>query len=262
MVSGAYSGGGDPARSLGLLWGARDRPRAGRGGRRDLTLDRVVRAAIEVADKEGLVALSMRRVADALGVGTMSLYTYVPGKAELIDLMLDTTYGELVREDVAGNWRARLEAVARQNWQLYRRHPWMLTVGMSRPPLGPHVMAKYEYELRTVADPGLDELEMDSVLNLVLGHAEVAARRASDASATESETGITDDQWWQKSGPMLAALVDFRQFPTASRVGEAVGNALGTAYDPEHNFEFGLRRILDGIEALVRRRGAEGGAAG
>lgn len=260
-MTSTSSGIGDPSRSLGLLWGVRDRPRTGRGGRRDLSVDRIVRTAIDLADREGLVALSMRRVAEGLGVGTMSLYTYVPGKAELIDLMLDTTYGETVRGDVVGDWRARLEVVARENWELFRRHPWMLNIGMSRPPLGPNVMAKYEHELRTVADLGLDEVEMDSVLNLVLGHAEVAARRATEASATETTTGISDAQWWQTSGPMLAALIDFRQFPVAASVGEAVGKALGTAYDPEHNFEFGLQRILDGVEALVRRRGAEGRTA-
>ena len=75
-----YSGKGDPARSLALLW--RTSERTSRKGKPDLNVDRIVRAAIEVADAEGLQALSMRRVAERLGVGTMSLYTYVPGKPE------------------------------------------------------------------------------------------------------------------------------------------------------------------------------------
>lgn len=96
-----HSGKGDPARSLALLW--RTSERTSRKGKPDLSVDRIVRAGIEIADAEGLAALSMRRVAERLGVGTMSLYTYVPGKAELLDVMLDTVYGETARpQDVAG----------------------------------------------------------------------------------------------------------------------------------------------------------------
>ncbi|SDD66342.1 TetR/AcrR family transcriptional regulator [Actinokineospora iranica] len=254
----ANSGAGDPARSLALLW--RDQTqRPSRHGRRDLSVDRIVLAAIEVADTDGVAALSMRRVADKLGVGTMSLYTYVPGKAELIDLMLDTVYGETAKPDPGElGWRERLEQVARENWALFQRHPWMLHVGVSRPPLGPNVMAKYDYELRAVAGIGLTEVEMDSVLNLVVGHAETTACRAHEAAETERDTGMTDQQWWQARGPLLSSLIDASRFPLASAVGQAVGAAHGTAYDAAHNFEFGLRRILDGVEVLVASRAAQG----
>jgi AcrR family transcriptional regulator len=245
-----YSGSGDPARSLALLWRTPERP-----GRKGLSVDRIVRAAIEVADAEGLAALSMRRVADRLGVGTMSLYTYVPGKAELIDVMLDTVYGELPAPgEVAGGWRAELELLARANWALYRRHPWMLHVAVSRPVLGPNAMAKYELELRAVDGIGLTEVEMDSVVSLVAGHVEGAARRAVEAAAAEQRTGMTDQQWWSAHAPLLSQLVDRDRFPTAARVGTAAGEAHGAAYDPDHAFEFGLQRVLDGIEVLVRTR--------
>jgi len=248
-----HSGGGDPARSLALLW--RDQKRPARSGRRDLSVDRIVAAAIEVADADGVVALSMRRVADSLGVGTMSLYTYVPGKAELIDLMLDTVYAETDKpEHVPGGWRARLEQVAKENWALFHRHPWMLQLGITRPPLGPNVMVKYDYELRAVADIGLHEVEMDTVLNLVVGHAENTARRALDARQVQKDTGLTDVEWWQANGQALAALVDFASYPMAAAVGEAVGAAYGSAYDAAHNFDFGLQRILDGVEALLATR--------
>src|SRR5439155_23227897 len=135
----------DPARSLALLW--RTRERASRKGKPDLSVDLIVRAAIDIADASGLGALSMRRVAERLGVGTMSLYTYVPGKAELLDVMLDAVYGEPDRPDaVPGGWRARLERIARENLALYQRHPWLLQVATSRPVLGPNAIAKYDYE--------------------------------------------------------------------------------------------------------------------
>jgi AcrR family transcriptional regulator len=245
-----YSGSGDPARSLALLWRSGERP-----SRSGLSVDRIVRAAIEVADADGLGALSMRRVAERLGAGTMSLYTHVPGKAEVLDLMLDSAYGELARpDDVAGGWRARLEHVARERWALYRRHPWMLQVAVSRPPLGPNVTANYEYELRAIADIGLTELEMDSIVTLVADHVEGAARRALDAALAEQRTGMSDQEWWDAHAPILNQVFDPARYPTAVRVGTAAGEAHQAAYNPEHAFEFGLQRVLDGIEAFVAKR--------
>ena len=87
----ARSGSGDLSRSLELLWGTREP--ATRGPKAELSLERIVDAAVALADREGLGALSMRRVATELGVGTMSLYRHVPGKGELLDLMLDRVGG-------------------------------------------------------------------------------------------------------------------------------------------------------------------------
>lgn len=253
-----FSGGGDPARSMALLW--RTSERVSRKGRPELTVDRIVRAAIAIADADGLAALSMRRVAEALGVGTMSLYTYVPGKAELIDVMLDTVYGETARpEDVPGGWRARLELVARENWALYRRHPWLLQVAAtSRPPLGPNLIAKYDYELRAVDGIGLTDVEMDSVVTLIGGFVHGAARGAAEAGQVARQTGVTDEQWWRARAPSLERVFDTRRFPVAARVGAAAGEAHRGAYDAAHAFEFGLQRVLDGIETFVHRRAAEG----
>src|SRR4029079_10885076 len=102
---------------------------SGRGRRSVLTVAEIARAAIAVADGNGLSALSMRRLADDLGVTAMSLYTYVPGKAELRDGVLHAFSAETARPaDVAGGWRERLRLIARENWALYHRHPWMLQV--------------------------------------------------------------------------------------------------------------------------------------
>ncbi|WP_214326237.1 TetR/AcrR family transcriptional regulator [Nonomuraea sediminis] len=248
-----YSGKGDPARSLALLW--RTSERTSRKGKPDLSVDRIVRAAIEVADTEGLQALSMRRVAEGLGVGTMSLYTYVPGKPELLDVMLDTVYAETARpDDVPGGWRDRLEQIARENWKLYLRHPWLLQVATSRPVLGPNVTAKYEYELSAIDGIGLTDLEMDAVLTLVTGFVHGAARGAVEAAQAESQTGMTDQQWWDAHAPFLGAIADASRFPVASRVGQAAGETHQAAYNAGHAFEFGLERVLDGIEVLVERR--------
>lgn len=248
-----YTGKGDPARSLALLWRTSEKP--SRKGKPDLNVTRIVSAAIEVADTEGLAALSMRRVAERLGVGTMSLYTYVPGKPELLDVMLDTVYGETERaEDTGEGWRAGLAVIARDNWALYLRHPWLLQVATSRPVLGPNAIAKYEYELKAIDGIGLTDVEMDSVLTLITGFVHGTARGAVESRQAENATGVSDEQWWAAHAPFLGLIADPERFPVASRVGQTAGQEHGAAYAPEHAFEFGLQRVLDGIEMLVAGR--------
>jgi AcrR family transcriptional regulator len=247
-----YSGSGDPARSMALLWRTTERP--SRGGKSGLSVDRIVQAAIAVADEEGLSALTMRRVAERLGVGTMSIYTHVPAKAELIDVMLDTVLAEVVETDAQpGDWRERLERIARGLQALYLRHPWLLHVATTRPPMGPNVIAKYEYELRAVDGIGLTDVEMDAVVTLINDFVYGTVRGAIAAAEVERQSGLTDEQWWYRQAPLLERVLDPARFPLGVRVGSAAGQEHNAAVDPEHAFEFGLQRVLDGIEALVRR---------
>ena len=256
-----FTGGGDPARSVALLWRDREQ-RPARGRRPTLTVDAIVAAAVEMADEAGLGALSMRALAERLKVGTMSLYTHVPGKAELIDLMLDTVLRETARpDDLPDGWRARLELVARENLALIHRHPWMLEIVTFRPPMGPGVIAKYDLELRALEGIGLTDVEMDSVLTLVLGYVQSSARQALEATLVEQRTGLTDDEWWSAQAPLLDQVIDPDRFPVATRVGTAATEAYRGLWDPDHTFEFGLQRVLDGIEALVGARRAGGSRA-
>lgn len=248
-----YLGQGEPVRTMELLWGTRER--GSRGPRPSLTVDRIVAVAIEVADAEGLDRLSMRRVAGHLGVGTMSLYRYFPGKAELLDVMVDRVCGAIERsDDLAGGWRVRLEQVARENRRLYERHPWLIRVFPGRPPLGPGIMAKYDHELRAVEGIGLTDVEMDSVLTLVLEYVRGSAGSAAESDQAQQRTGKTDDQWWAAFGPWLDKVLDPARYPLARRVGPAATEQYQGTYDPQHAFEFGLRRLLDGIEMLVNER--------
>jgi AcrR family transcriptional regulator len=250
-VSSEYTGGGDPQRSIELLWGVQERPR--RGPKPKLTVPEIVSEAVRLADAEGLAALAIRRIAENLGVAAMSLYTYVPSKAELIDLMIDTVHGELAPPG-QGRWRERLEFLAKANWELYHRHPWMLQVIINRPPLGPHTMAKYEHELSAVEGIGLTDLEMDAVISLVTGYVQGAARTSVETSRLVQHSGMTDLQWWEASAPLLDELVDATAFPISNRVGPAAGEEYGAAADPARNFAFGLPLVLDGIESLIASR--------
>jgi AcrR family transcriptional regulator len=243
--------GGDPARTLALLW--RDPsavPR--RGPRRGLSLDAVVDAATELADREGLEALTMRRVAEALGVAPMTLYTYVPGKAELLDLMLDAAYARMPLADTAGRpWRERLVAVAEENRALFEAHPWAAAVCTLRPLLGPGLMAKYEHELSALDGLGLSDVQMDDCLTFLLAFVQGCARTAVEAGVVRRVSGMDDERWWERAGPLLAGVLDASRFRLAARVGAAAGAAHGSAHDPAHAYAFGLRRVLDGLAAVI-----------
>lgn len=250
-ISTEYSGRGDPVRSVQLLWGTRERP--SRGPKPGMSLERIVEAAIEIADREGLSALSMQRVASHLGFTAMSLYRYVPGKAELLDVMLDTVVGEVeLLEGVPGGWRAKLEGWARQEWALYHRHPWMLHIAQARPTLGPNGMAMYEYLLHAVSGTGLTEHEMLSVVHLVIGYVRGMARSSVDAVLAEQQTGVTDEQWWAERDFFWENYFDPSRFPTFARL-----QAAGALDELPFRLEPGLQYLLDGIESLVRARSGE-----
>lgn len=245
---------------MALLWGTEAKPR--RGPKPALSLEQVVGAAIELADAEGLDALSMRRVAERLGVGTMSLYTYVPGKSELLDLMLDTVYGE--KADPAGSaeaspdLRARLEAMARDQWALHERHPWTLYIASSRAVLGPNELTSYEAALSIVADLGLAARDAVAIVDSLSMYVRGAARAAAEAERAAQETGKSEEDWWYEREPTLSEVLVPERFPTLNRLGaeggfdvpeDTLNYNLQFVLD---DFEFGLQRILDGVQAFVR----------
>ncbi|MEU4221434.1 TetR/AcrR family transcriptional regulator [Actinoplanes sp. NPDC026623] len=240
-------------RTIDLLWFSE--PESRRGRKKGLTVAQVVDTAIALADAEGLDAVSMRRVAQELGVVPMTLYTYVPDKAALLDLMLDAVYLRMPRDGwTDAPWRERLAAVAEDNRLLYGRHPWAAGLSHSRPPLGPGLMAKYEHELRAFAGTGLDDVETDSALTYLLGFVQASARATADALEQTARSAQSDRQWWEQSGPLLAKVFDTRAYPTAVRIGAAAGAELGGAFNPAHAYAFGLERVLDGLGVLIGSR--------
>jgi AcrR family transcriptional regulator len=213
-----------------------------------------VAAAVALADAEGLAALSMRRVAADLGVGAMTLYTHVPGKGELVDLMLDSVLAGMYPDEqavVTGTWRDRLQTVARANWDFYLRHPWAAHLATGRPPLGPGIMRKYELELRAVDGTGLPEVQMDLLVTLLNGFVRGSVGGVHEKAAAEQATGITEEQWWAATEPYVTRVFDAERYPTAARVGPVAGEELQAAYAPERTFTFGLARLLDGIGVLI-----------
>ena len=128
-----YTGQGDPRRTMELLWDLTPQsPATPRGPKPALTVADIVAAATDIADTEGFEAVSMRAVGERLGRTAMALYTYVPGKAELVDLMLDRALGELdITYDLAEGWRPAARRWALDSWDFYLRHPWLHQVWAS-----------------------------------------------------------------------------------------------------------------------------------
>ncbi|MEU3103084.1 TetR/AcrR family transcriptional regulator [Streptomyces griseoflavus] len=245
------SGSGDIARTLDLLWDTAPRP--SRGPKPGLTLERIVEAAVEVADRDGIGALSMRRIATELGTGTMSLYRYVPGKAELLDLMLDRVQRTSADPTGLGDggWRAALETLGRGTLALYRRHPWLLEVNQSRPILGPSALDGLEKVLARIEPMGLSDPELLSAIITVEGYVVGAARTQLYQEDAERTSGLTDAQFWEAQRPALEKAMSSGRYPVLAGLSE---DTFGSGFD---HFEFGLQRILDGLEEFVARRKSE-----
>lgn len=242
----------DIPRSLKLLWGRSDR--RPRGPEQALSLERIVAAAIEIADAEGIQALSMARLAERLGCAPMSLYRHVTNKEELQVFMMDTAPGKPPVIDLATrDWRGGLERWARALQAVYYRHPWILQVASGRPPLEPGQLAWLDSGLRTLGVTSLRPDEKLSVILLVLNYVRGEAQINSVLlqSNTRSEADNRDREAWYAR--TLARLIDATRFPALAAL-----SAAGT-FDPRDGdpggaarFDFGLARILDGVEGLVR----------
>ncbi|ASO23056.1 AcrR family transcriptional regulator [Actinoalloteichus hoggarensis] len=216
----------------------------GRPGRR-LTTDRIVATAVALADAEGLDALTMREIADRLGVTTMSLYRYVHTKAELVGRMVDAAYADA--PTFAGtHWRERVWELARADWRTYHRHPWLLRVPETRPMLGPRVIASFDAALAALDGSGLNGSQRTSTLQLINHFVRGAASDSIEELRTRTESGLDAEQWWAERHP------EIRRHAVSGRH-VALGRLL-TEKDfppPQDGLVFGMERICDGIQALI-----------
>ncbi|WUH98295.1 TetR/AcrR family transcriptional regulator [Spirillospora sp. NBC_00431] len=247
----------DLGRGLELLWGERTRPARGRPP--GLSLDRIVAAAVEVADglalAEGIEALSMRRVATRLGVGTMSLYRYVPGKSELLDLMLDRVIEALEseldqdaeRETEAGHgWRELLATDARGHWRLCMEHPWCPFVDQGRPLLGPNSLRGLDRLLGLLRRFGADDRTLMMLLGVQYEFVNAVARSHINELRAVARTGVSSEEFWEQQAPTLEAALNSGAFPTMAGIDEKTFD-----YSYEQLFEFGLARLHDGFAPIL-----------
>lgn len=228
--------------SIDLLWGEPEPP--SRGPKPGLSLDGIVAAAIKIADADGLGAVSMQRVASEFGFTTMSLYRYVPGKSELLDLMIDAAVG--APPDLAsipGGWRPKLSAWAHLTREFFLRHPWFLEAALTRI-MGPNQIGWLESAVAALTGHGLGGQEVVAAALLVNGHVRSMMPFASDPAGSEEFEAAMGQLLGRHSArfPALSAAIEDGAFQAADDL----------------EFEFGLERVLDGIEVLIERRAARG----
>lgn len=217
----------------------------------ELTRERIVLAAVAIADEHGMGAVSMRRIAARLDVAAMTLYRHLPGKEDLVAAMADAVFGrDPVPPPARIGWRARLEASSRMQWAMYHRHPWLAhTMSMTRPLPTPRGMAHVEWAIGEFegVEPELLLHIAVTMLNYVRGTAiDIAAE-----SEAERSTGVSNEEWMRTREPMIKAILHTGDFPmyTAALSGPDVELSLDSL------FTFGLERLLDGIAVLIADRG-------
>ncbi|HEY4266914.1 MAG TPA: TetR/AcrR family transcriptional regulator C-terminal domain-containing protein [Galbitalea sp.] len=228
-------------RAIALAWGVAASPQ--RGPRRELNIERIVETAVQLADEHGLGAVSMSSVATALGFTTMSLYRYVTAKDDLVLLMQESALGvpPLSVTD-STNWREGLTRWYRASLEMYAAHPWVLDITISGEPNTPNNLAWLDAGLGVLEHSRLDERSRISAVLLVSGN---SRWEAQVLRGLDSESAFDPR--------MLASLVTAEQFP------HLYPTIVSGAYAADDNpFEFGLSRILDGLEHYMDASPGEG----
>jgi AcrR family transcriptional regulator len=252
------AGGHDGPRRPGTR-GVREQPQRGRGRNRNgppLSRAEIVDAAIAIADAEGAEAVSMRRIAQVLRAGTMSLYWHVTNKEQLIDLMLDALMGEGEALEPTGDWRADLRELARSQRAMMQRHLWVMNFIGGRPALGPNTLLNMEQGLAVLDQAGLDIASslpvLETVLTYVLG-AVLRETRETRIDRSLEQAGLTLEEWT----PMRGAWRD--RLAADGRFGHVV-RFLDQHIDPDaeetrdERFEFGLDCVIEGISSVLSKR--------
>ncbi|MEV5834739.1 TetR/AcrR family transcriptional regulator [Nocardia sp. NPDC052112] len=207
-----------------------------------LSRERIVRAAIRLADTDGLAAVSLRKVAAALDVGPMRLYGYIATKEELLDLMVDSVYAEI--RPAGDGWREVLRSLAETTRRAAHRHEWLADLIGGRPQLGPHALARGEAVVAAMADVDVDTVMpvVDAVNAYVIG----AVRREITERRAERATGMDKRQWQTTFGPYLERTFATGRFPALSTVIHDAAHL-----DADQTFRTGLDFLLDGIQARI-----------
>jgi AcrR family transcriptional regulator len=218
------------------LWREPLPTRASRG----LSRDRIVEAAIELADGEGLAAFSMARLAERLGSGTMSLYRHVASKEELLTFMLSAAPGPPPARRDGTDWRVALVDWAIALRDVYHRHPWILQTASAGPPADPGQLAWLEAGLAPLSTTPLSERDkLSAVMSLLYYVRGVAALEIeSGAGSEELDTSHYPD--------LLRRVIDRDRFPAVAAALDG-GAFVGDDDDSQREFVTGVRRLLDGI---------------
>ncbi len=216
-----------------------------RGPKARYSRDAIAAAAVALADAEGLDAVTMRRMAAELGLGTMSLYNYVPTKDHLVQLMIDQVGGEY--HFPAGSPRDARQAIvtlARQGRDITQRHPWLPRVVISRPPLmGPAALRYVDYFLGLLSGTDLDTAAKMELLGLVNGFAISYGGMQATLAEERARTGVTAEQQAAAQVSQLVAAVTSGRYPNLAT---ALGGPASPPRDADQVFDSCISRLIDG----------------
>jgi AcrR family transcriptional regulator len=240
---------------LGRLWRLSTGSRLGRPA--ELDVERVVQAAVGLADHDGLSGVTLLKVAQALDVTKMSLYRHVGSKDELFDLMGDLAIGPppKISAPPATDWRAGLRQWALNHRAIYVRRPWLAHLPVSGPPRGPNAIGWMDAMLQVLRPTGLDWATKVGILNLVGGYARHASVLAQQLEKGRRDAGLDQAQVEQDYGRTLVRLVEPDRFPEAAKLFASPlfhtppERVAGEPEDQE--FVFGLELILEGVAATI-----------
>jgi AcrR family transcriptional regulator len=224
-------------------------PTSGRGG---LTVEQIVAAAVAIADAEGLAGLSMRRLAAELGSAPMSIYRHVRDKDQLVLEMIDHVASEwrFPGEEPPDHTRARLEHAARMLWAAFRRHPWLApALSLTRPQPAPTAMRYSDWVLAALKDSGLDLQTQFTIHLALIGYVRGMALNLETETEAEAASGLDSEQWIDSQAAALQAIIGTGRLPHLEQLIRA-----GYEFDLDALFEFGLQRILDGVDVLLESR--------
>ena len=207
-----------------------------------MSRERVLRAAIELADAQGISALSMRRLAGALGVEAMTLYYYVENKSALLDGVTDIVTAEIDLPMPGGDWKAEMRRTAMSAFEVYQRHRWAPNLILDSAGTVPARLAYMEALLGTLRQAGFSAAMTDSAYHVIESHIMGYA-----LWLTEMDLGTPEDL-----ARMASAFVDTLPDGTYPYLVEHVGEHLKPR-DPEDegDYAFGLDLVLDGLERIL-----------
>ena len=217
-----------------------------------LSRDRIVAAAIDLADRQASGEITMRALAADLGVRSpMALYRYVGSKDGLSDLMADQVYGQISVPRGQG-WRPALRGLGTSAWAAVRRHPWFAQLAFSRPPLGPHALGVYDHALAELDPLGLDAATRMGFVSAVFGQVLGSGLALREEQAMRARTGLaTDADLDRAAAPYLQRVAAAGTHPYFSRW--AADPLRGVAQFP--TFDQILDWLLDGLASTLTRSG-------
>lgn len=236
-----------------LSWGIVKKQR--RGPKGELSIPQIVQAAIAIADQEGLGALSMSRVAQSLGYTTMSLYRYISSKNDLLLLMQDAVCEIAIPEEREGEtWRDQLKEYVRLCVGVFRDHPWYADVPIQSLPLTPYNLRILEWFLRIMRDFPLNEFEKMSFMLLVSSYSRACGMIERDKALVMRDRGSLDSFEGFDYTEALRELIKPNEFPHLYPLVMS-GSYTGEKESPiEDDLDFGLERILDGMEQYLEMK--------